>query len=201
MENTETNVSNIISKDCLVYSLLGDFSEENKQKIATLQHVIRGQFSDVVWETPPSALHITLLVLISSLEGDSDADTSFSTVFPEYHKTISTILRNYPVIEVSFNEIKVTQDAIILVGKDKGEFQNIREAFMKSISLRPKQPNIIHATIARFTQSYPLDEIDDFLKTQTIRITERIHRFKLPRETKKPMLEFEVRKYYELGSI
>jgi hypothetical protein len=197
VKNVNTNIGDIVNRDCLVYSILADPSEESKKLIAIFQNNLSIKFPGVIWKTPPTALHITLLVLVNIMKVDhADGDEFFKRIFPRCDEFLENTFSKYSTIKIEFVEIKASQDAIILVGKDKGEFQKIRNEFVKEMSLEIKQPNIIHITIARFNKEYPLNDINEFLKTQNIFIKEYINRFKLSRETKKPMLDFKIEKYY-----
>ncbi len=202
MSELKTKVCDIINRDCLVYSILGDFGDENKRKIREIQEEINKKFEGLIWKTPPEALHITLLVWINSwIDNLTNGDEIFEKLFPDYNEALDNILKKYTPVKIEFNKIEATKDAIILIGKDNGEFQKIRSEFIKKTSIgeKIKQPKIIHSTIARFQKEYDLEEVNEFLKTFSIAFNETIERFKLPRETKKPMLEYEIKKHYNLA--
>lgn len=175
----------------------------NVQKIVELQYRLTEQFGGTIWNTPPETLHITLMDWLAPLVDYGESkDKLFKQYFPQYDAVMTRILKDYEPINVHFDTIKVTPNAIIVVGRDAGSFQSIRERFREEGGLLPgtkQAPTIIHSTIARFQREQPIQPIVDFIGKQSLSFDYTVLYFRLVRESVTPMLAHELIKKYPLA--
>jgi 2'-5' RNA ligase len=194
--------SKYIGKDAIGYLVNSDVSPEIKQKIYNLHHELKLAFGSAVWCQPLDSLHITLLDWLAPLvEYEKDKDVLFNEILPSYDEELSNLLSDQREIQVVINEVKVSQGAIFAVGVDNGEFENIRNSFINKIHLlkgTKQPPTIIHFSIARFIDEISLDEVNEFIQNQQIHMQLTVNSFRLIRESKVPMISYEIIKNYPL---
>lgn len=185
------------------YVLNAEFSTENKDTLEALMQLLGQQFGSAVFAMPRNSLHITLFDWIAPLVdyGGADKEVLFSQCQPSYDTALNEILRNQPPITVTFNELRASPSTIFLVGHDDGSFQHIRNQFIDRVELLPntkKPPEIIHSSVARFTEIIALEGVEQFIRRQRISFTQTVDAFRLVHTSREPMLEFEVLKRYPL---
>lgn len=185
------------------YCLNTGFSDENQQLLDHIMQDIRSSFGEVLFCPPRTSLHITLIDWITPLVDydGQDKDALFKQIQPTYDAVMANILSNIPPITVHFTEIHTSPNTIYIVGRDSGEFQIIRERFLSKVSLLPGTklpPNIVHSSLARYTQAIDLEPVNQFLASRTIDFTQRVDDFRLTHSTREPLLEFEVLKRFKL---
>lgn len=198
----KTVVSEFIEKPVQSFFVNAGLSTQNASKIATVQQTIGEAFPRVIWSSPAQALHISLLDLLSArTQYAADKLQLFQEHFSEYNTALSEILAQEGIIKVTFSQLRVTPQAIIIIGSDNGSFERIREALKGRISLLPgtkPMPQLIHSTICRYKQEVDLKPIEDLVSQQSISFVEYITVFRLTREIVWPLVEFEVVKEYSL---
>ena len=176
--------------------------EAGRQKIVEVQQRVSQNFGDTVWSAPAEALHITLMDWIAPLvDYGQDKDELFEELFAHYDTALEQVLEGQAPIEVYFDTLKVTPDAIILIGRDDGSFQRIRSQFLERIELREgtkRPPQIIHSTIMRFQKEQPLQPIIDFVAQEQLSFRLSVRTVRLVKEGVLPQLEYEVVKEYVL---
>jgi hypothetical protein len=186
------------------YVVNTQFSAENSSLLSNLIGQLEHEFGQAVFGMPSESLHITLLDWIAPLvdyEGQHKRRL-FEKIYPEYHQALTEILRKQAPIQVVFDQIKVSASTIFIVGKDNGQFQAIRDQFIKLVDLQPgtkQPPQIIHSSIARFTKPIQLKAVRAFVSQQTLAITQDVVDFRLVHTSREPMLEYEVLKTYQLN--
>jgi 2'-5' RNA ligase len=177
---------------------------EHRRQLARLQKRLTRTLGDSLWVTPPETLHITLMDWLAPLvEYRHDKDVLFKELFKTYDHALVDILKNQKPIRVLFDTLKVTPGAVILVGRDEGEFQHIRDQFLRTVSLLPgtkQPPAIIHSTVARFLREQPLQPIIGTIGREELSFVQYVTSFRLVRETVIPQLEHELIKKYRLSS-
>lgn len=200
MEKTVPNTD--IGRNVVGYMLNSSLSTENQAKVADLQAILAQEYGDALWLTPPETLHITLLDWLAPLvDYKADKGQLFEELFSSYDKALAQILNNIGGIEVAFNKLQASPGAIFIQGSDDGQFNAIRNEFTSRINLLPgtkQPPSIIHFTAARFIKEIELEPLRKLLATQPVYFKQTINQFRLVRETKIPMLEYEVVKQYKL---
>jgi hypothetical protein len=106
-------------------------------------------------------------------------------------------------ITIHFTQLRVSPGTIFIVGNDNGEFQKIRDTFVKNVTLLPNTklpPQIVHSSLIRFTRAIDLDAVESFVAHKNIDIAQEVTEFRLVNTRKEPLLEFDVLKKYSLRS-
>lgn len=186
------------------YVLNAEFSEANKTTLEALMRSIDEAFGSAVFTMPRDSLHVTLLDWIAPLVDYESADKAalFDQIRPSYHAALTDVLRDQPPITVTFDELRASPSTIFAVGHDDGSFQRIRDQFVSRVELLPntkKPPEIIHSSVARFTESIALDGVEQFIRQQRISFTQTVDTFRLVHTSREPMLEFETLERYRFG--
>lgn len=192
-----------LGKEFIGYVLNTPFTEENQQKIKVLQAELVDNFGDAIWLPEPQWLHITLMDWIAPLvDYGRDKDEIFEEIFDNYDIALQGLLENIRPIEVKFDTIAISPEAIILIGRDSGQYQQIRQSFLDKIVLLPnakKPPQIIHSTIARFIKEIDLQPVKDFAASQSISLTHLTNSFRLIKTTDTTMEPKKILKVYQLS--
>src|SRR5690606_29209819 len=115
------------------YMVNAGFAAEQIAHITPLQNTLHEAFPHVVWKTPPSSLHITLLDWIAPMvDYGVDKKELYAKIFPEFDHAMAEVLKNHSPIKVTFSQLHVAQNCAIIVGEDDGTFQSIRTAFLNA---------------------------------------------------------------------
>lgn len=207
METMELTVNNrdYLNQSAVGYMINTLLSESAQNEIKNLQDAFVSEFPDVVWKTPTSALHVTLLDWLAPLvDYDDDKDHVFEKINPRYDTVISGILATAEPIDVTFNSLIVSSSAVAIVADEKSTqiFNDIRQRFLEKIDLLPntkQPPNIVHSTIVRFVGEVALDNVKKLAETLDFSFVEHVDEFQLVRETTLPMLSYSVIKKYQLN--
>lgn len=184
------------------YVLNTELGEEGLEAVHKVQQALQESFPDSFLVAPDSALHITLMDWIAPLVSyEEDKDELFERNFASYDATLDGVVKNQKPITVRFNQVWLSPDAVFVVGQDNGSYSRIRSEFLDQEKLIPGTklpPQIIHSTIARFTKTVSMDEVRKVLSENPVDFTQEIDHFRLIKESRIPMLEFEEVKRYEL---
>jgi 2'-5' RNA ligase len=187
------------------YVVNAEFSDENKAQLQQLIQEMQQILGNAAHCMPPESLHITLLDWIAPLVDYDGADKAglFEQIKPEYDAAMSEAIASVgQPIEIHFDELRVSPSTIFITGRDNGEFQKIRDEFVERIQLLPdtkRPPQIVHSSLARFTDRISLDGINAFIARHNLDMTQRVDDFRLVHTMREPMLEFEILKRYHLG--
>ena len=130
-----------------------------------------------------------------------DKDQLFGKIKKDYDKALTECLEGFEAIEVIFSELRVSPSAIFMAGEDAGQFKTIRDNFMSKVELLPgtkTPPSIIHFSVARFSKELDLTLVEDCVKKEKLTIKQVAGNFRLVREERVPMLEYEMIKSYQL---
>ncbi len=190
-------------KEVVGYMLNTGFSTENIAKIQGIQQYLEGKFPGSFIFYPGETLHITLMDWTAPLvDYGRDKDELFEELYPEYDKVLTDILKVIKLITVHFKEIRVSPDAIFIVGEDDGSYQKIRDEFIGQIELEEgtkRPPQIIHSTIARFREEVEVGEIQLALNSLNLDLVQSINDFRLVKETEVPMQKFQEIGRFSIG--
>lgn len=187
------------------YMTQAEFSAVNARKVHSLVDDIQTKFGDAVFCMPEPSLHITLLDWIAPLVdyGGQDKQALFEQVRPVYDRVLSEAIAAHGPITVHFDEIRVAPTTIFVVGHDQGQFQHIREHFLRHVTLlagTKLPPTIIHTSLARFTRAIDLVGVQDFMATKSVDVTQKVTSFRLVHSSREPLLEFEILKRYKTSA-
>ena len=201
--NQQTIINHDIDRPVEGYVLITTPDAGIQREIAELQSMLNERFGGLVWNTPSSALHITLMDWIAPLvDYGEKKKILFEEIFPSYNATFTEILKDYRSITINFTKVVAAQGAIIVIGQDNGEFNDIRCRFLEKIKLpsNTKQPPaIIHSTIARYQKEADLEPIIDFLAQHPLVFTHQVNHFSLVREDIAPQLKYQLLEKYPLS--
>ena len=182
------------------------FSDDNAKKITSWLANLNELVTEGIYTEIPEGLHITLLDWIAPLFDYDKADKAalFQELRPSYDAAFREITHAMPAFDIHFNEVRVTPGAIILVGRDGGQFQSIREQFLHRVSLpdgAKPPPSIIHGSLARFIPpEIDLAPVREYAEKHPLDFTQPVSEFRLVETRTMPMQDdFLVLDSYPLG--
>lgn len=192
-----------IGKKAVGYTVNVSLSPSLIQKVQEIQRALQDSFGDAIIPMPADSLHSTLLDWLAPLvEYGQEKDTLFEQHFNEYDEALTAALDDIAAsISVHFSEVRVSQNAVFIVGTDKGEFASIRRKFLDQVDLLPdtkRPPIIIHSTIARFANKVPIRALQKVVEGVSLSVVEKVDHFRLTRESVIPMQTFTTIKDYRL---
>jgi 2'-5' RNA ligase len=200
----KTIIADSIGKEVIAYGVVAFLSKEFQIKIAELTDALQKELPEILWITPPEALHITLFEIVMPLrEYRQDKDQIYFERASEIDKEIAKSLLGLNPITVTFNILEASLSAITAQGTDNGAFQRIRNCIVNKGLLPPETrtpPDIIHSSIARYSKSVDLEVVQVALKSHSLNFQETIREFVLVKDTKTPLLKYETVKVYPLNS-
>lgn len=185
-----------------VVNTLLDTKSQSRLSIREIQDTLVRQLGPSIWASPVDSLHITLLDWIAPLvEYSTDKDQLFTAIYPRYNAILRDIFDKQLPFTITFQEIRVSPSAIYIVSDNDGELNHIRQQFLESVTLldgTKQPPQIVHSTIARFTESIDVATVQDALGALSINIDQSIAVFQLVKEVVSPMMGYEVIEKYNL---
>ena len=180
------------------------FSDENTQTLLNWLMGLQAVAADGIAAPKPDALHITLLDWIAPLlpYGGQDKRELYLELRPVFGPVLKKIIADTAPIDVHFDEIQVKPDAIILVGHDAGQFRDIRELFMDSVTLPvggKEPPVIIHSSLVRFVPpAIDLGSVQSYASAHPLDLKQHITEFRLIETVREPLQEYRVLDTYQL---
>lgn len=196
MNNVLTQRHEHLEGKTISYVVNSGFSKSAQQCIASIQRKIEKEFGEAVWSIPKASLHITLMDWLAPfVDYGEDPDILFRKISSEYTKALIAALHEVRFVHIHFDTICVSPTTIFLQASKSDQLNRIREHVLKSIELLPstkEPPDITHASIIRFTKETPIAPIAEYVSGLDISLEETLDEFRLVRETKLPMLEYEI---------
>lgn len=191
-----------LNRHFIGYVLSSGLSKENQKLIAGLQKGFVNKFGLAIHPSPPQSLHITLLDWLAPLlDYGQDKDVLFKQIFSRYDEAMTEAIKNIAPIKVHFNIAGAYPPAIIVRGKDDGQYQSIRQRFLNKVELLPNTklpPKIIHSTFARYVQEIDLALVRQFAAKQPISFTQLVDSFSLIRTADGALNQRKIIKTYQL---
>lgn len=197
-----TQITNTIGQPHSAYCLLALLSDNAKNQLKGLLELLDKELGENIYIMPTETLHITLCEIIQSKNYSENKELLYRQNSSIYKNSTEQVLKQFSPIDVVFDEIIVSPQAIIVKGRDNGSFQEIRKQLTKNLPLpaETKQPpEIIHSTIARFLTEIPLDKVRVITKEYTIKLSEKVNGFSLIHSNITPLLAYDTLKRYELN--
>ncbi len=197
------NSSNYINKEAVGYLVNSGLSPENQSKVADIHEKLISKFGNNIWCPPPETLHITLMDWLAPLvDYERDKDVLFEEIRPTYSRSLEEAIAGIGSITVKFDVLHVSPGAVFSVGQDGGQLNHIRESFLNKVEElldgTKQPPNIAHFSVARFMAEVDIEDVEAVLEECSIDIIQEINSFRLIRETKLPMQQYEVIQEYIL---
>lgn len=183
------------------YVLLALLSDEAKDQIVSLQQELDRELPGALWLMPRDALHVTLCEIIQPKDYGEDKTQLFERNRQAFEDVSSRVLAGFGEIAVQFDTIEASSGAIIIRGQDDGSFNAIRKRLVAQLSLpeaTKRPPDIVHSSIARYTKSVELGNVEQIVDAHRIDLQEQVTAFKLVRCSVQPLLEYETLQTYRL---
>ncbi len=194
------------TKPCESYIFVGHLPSEVKASVRAIQEKLSEKFgSESFWFPEANALHITITHIISPDGNYSEpvADI-YKRVGKEATLAFERSISGVKAPMITFDAVRLFNNAIIIQGHDDGTIQQIRNKFKEYFSLPDgtrTPPAIIHSTIARYTAPLNLEMVQDFAQKElAIDATFRLEGIDLASEEKIFMQKFSTLKHYTLES-
>ena len=185
------------------YNLAALLSPSAVQKVGVIQEQLQKLLGDAIWLTPTNCLHITLMEVICDTEyKDFSRAQYFNEWYEKYNEQVRRTIAGLSPYDATFNEIRISQGAIIIKAPDPKPFNDIRDKLLSEIELPQGTkipPNIAHCTIARFNKVVDLDDMQLKARELTIDLTERIAAFSLVKDLVPPDFSPKIVEKYELS--
>jgi len=186
------------------YALLALPSKETQNQILSLLTIIKNEFGAGLWTMPAKDLHITLCEIIQPKPYSQDKQRLYDINAAAYENVPAQILKNFKPIKVHFNAVAVSPQAIFISGEDDGDgsFNKIRKELTDKMPLPDETklpPDIVHSSIARFTEVLDLGKLKQIVAKHTISCDEFVKEFKLVNVLVPPFQQYKVIRTYRLG--
>lgn len=186
------------------YAIVATFSKQSLDVLTHIQSQISERLGDAVWLTPRAALHSTLMEIICDRDyGTVSRKEIFTSWYEEYNQTVSEILASLSPFEITFSELEVSQRAIIARLDNSDVFNDIRSQLLASIKLpngTKMPPDITHCSLARFTKSVDLEDVQSKTSNIDVNFTENISYFQLLKDLGPPTFEPKLIQDYPLSA-
>ena len=198
----KTNVYTDYGEEVVSYVLNSGLSYDAYSKLKPIKRKLENTYSKNITTYSKNELHVTLMDWLAPfVDYGGYNDKTFKRIRNRYERTLEHILSRQRPITVNFKDIKVSKNAIFVLGQDDGSFARIRGRFTGAIKLLPgtkQPPEIVHFTIARYNSPVDMEELENIVKTFDFTHREVVDKFRLVRETKVPMLEYKVVREFHL---
>jgi 2'-5' RNA ligase len=188
----------------LGYLIVAFPSEHFRAQIGQLQQKLTGRFPGVIWPMPRDNLHFTLCEIIQPKVYSEDKELLYQKNKMQYEAVPAKVMAKTPKLTVLFDEIEVSPHAIIVRASDSVSFNTIRDKLVDDMDLPSETrtpPDITHSTIARYLKEIELEEVQNFISSQTISIKEEITEFKLLKTEGVSLKNYQVIKTSPLAQI
>jgi hypothetical protein len=183
---------------CAAVSLL---SKSAQEAIMRLQEQLAGQLEGTIWTMPATSLHTTLCEIIQPKPYSQDKQLLYETNHVAYEAVLAEVLSRYKPIDVAFNTIEVSPQAIIVLSDDNGVFNKIRAELVERLPFpeeTKKPPDVVHSSIARFTKEVDIEKVKAVAEQFDINFTEIIREFQFMYPIWPHLLHYDVVRRYPL---
>lgn len=148
------------------YIVIAPLSKESRAVIYELQDAIQARFPDnSFWFPRGEQLHITFAHIITPNVAYPDEPIQLWEQIGNQAVTALRQITPQPLaVDISFDAIQASPQAISLKGHDDGTYQRLRDRFVENFALPEasrRPPAIIHTTIARFYDQIALEDVQE----------------------------------------
>jgi hypothetical protein len=201
---TETIPDTKLGQEGVGYCMAAFISKEGVAAVDAFRDELGTKLPpDLLWRTPSDVLHATLFEPVMLYRGyDANKDEWFADNKAHIISALGEILTSVPPIEVRFNQIEVSQNAVIIKGTDNGTFNKVRKLIESAGIIMPGSripPDIIHSSIFRYTRPYDLDEVHKAFDGLDTDFTMTVSEFCLERVGIVPMADLQRIATFHLG--
>lgn len=186
------------------YNIVALPSKPFLQHISEIQKQLLHILGDAIWLTPIHALHITVMEITGphtqpvSLRGKHFAQWQV-----RYGDLVKEVISNFRVGSLHFDQIIVSQRAVILKAANPDLLNEIRKELLTKTNLPEGTnlpPDIAHITIARFSKAVELNKAIQATEELKIDYTEPITSFSLLKDITPPDFNISCIDTYRLAS-
>jgi hypothetical protein len=168
------------------HSIVATFHDATLEKIVSIQRQLKSLLGDVIWLTPPQALHMTLMEIICDTEYTGlSRKEHFQHWYEKYNDRARETLAQFLPVHLGFNELLASRGAIIIKTADSTSFNHIRDELLKSTVL-PAQtkipPDITHCSLGRYNEAVDLEMVQEKVRAITVDLEEVVREFKLMKD-------------------
>lgn len=165
-------------------------SKAATQYVAALQEKLVQTFGDAIWLQQPPALHVTVMEIICDAEyRDKTRAEHFAQWYQKYNRIVHEVLSTCPPFDIMFDQLIVSQGAIIIKASDTSALNAIRVRLLERISLpegTKQPPGITHCTLARYTRPINLDDATRLTGDTKVKLIEHVDHFSLIKDLGPP---------------
>lgn len=185
------------------YNIVALPSETLRRQTALIQERLVRIFGDAIWLTPSDALHITIMEVTGPHSLPIELRQGrYQHWQRNYGQTIKDMIATFPSASLHFDQIRVSQRAIIVQAADPDALNEMRAALLSKTELPEGTnlpPDIAHMTIARFSEAIDLDDAEQRTKPLSIDHHEYLTAFSLLRDITPPDFNVVVIDTYPLA--
>jgi hypothetical protein len=168
-------------------------SDAWRTQAAHIQDQLVRIFGDAIWLQRPSGLHCTVMEIICNAvyEGMSRQE-HFEQWYAQYNETVKTILSGCSPFEIVFDELFVSERAIIIKAADSGPLNEIRARILAQTKLpegTKQPPQITHCSLARFAKPIDLDDAVRQTRDIPVHIVEQVTELALAKDLGPPQFD------------
>jgi hypothetical protein len=168
-------------------------SDAWRTQAAHIQDQLVQIFGDAIWLQQPSGLHCTVMEIICDVvyKGMSRKQ-HFEKWYAQYNETVKTILAECSPFEIVFDELFVSERAIIIKAADSGPLNEIRARILAQTKLpegTKQPPQITHCSLARFAKSIDLDDAVRQTRDIPVHIVEQVTELALAKDLGPPQFD------------
>ena len=170
-------------------------SPNGQRQVVEILKQLDKELGDGIWCMPPESLHITLCEIMQAKAYREDKEVLFQRNRGRYDRALSMALKGVGPIEILFDHLEVSPNAIIIRGSDDSALDAIRSRLVELLPLpiETKQPpTIVHSSIARFTKELDLSVVESIVAKLHVSFAETITEFQLIHNGSPHMLNHEI---------
>lgn len=190
LSDNEYSIVSLLNGDCL-------------EEAIAIQSKLKTLFGDAIWLQEPPSLHITLMEIICDTDyGELSRAKFFQDWYTAYNSTTKNVLSQLAPFDLVFDELLVSQRAIIIKTSQSEELNTIRARLLGKTTLphdTKNPPDITHSTLARFTAPLNLQDVIDGIKDTKILAKQRVTEFSLVRDLGPPTFNGTPTEHYPLS--
>ncbi|NKL94179.1 2'-5' RNA ligase family protein [Rhizobium leguminosarum] len=150
-----TKVDLLWFKRCCAFHLQLFPDSETVSRLCALQDRIERECNGPLLRVPATSLHMTVATLISAgAQFSMPNDEVWKLNGERWKEIVERLVKQTPPIDLSFQEVQVSEAAIFVKAPEPPELQRLRSAISDAVwfeDWRPKPPRIAHFTLFRFS--------------------------------------------------
>lgn len=198
MINTTPTPQKPSSDEC---GIVATFSDSSLDLLTSIQSQLVDCLGDAIWLTPRRALHSTFMEIVCDVDYKLPRKQLFDDWYNQYNQVVIDRLAQTPAFAITFDQLEVSQKAIIARCSNPEIFNEIRSRLLTRIALpvgTKLPPDITHCSLARFDKSLPLQDVIDMTHKIEVSVTQHVTSFKLLKDLGPPTFQPKLLHKYTL---